>query len=387
MVWQQKFLETFGTGVLGGMSFRTFLRCLRDNRFSVDPPYYLRTAITALSSLQNSAQRRLEQWRFGKAVRQTAVHPPVFVIGLWRSGTTHLHNLLSQDFRFAYPNTYQVFFPHTFLTTENTSAWLMNFLLPAKRVQDNVKLGAQQPQEDDFAIAGLTGMSFNLSIAFSRRAEAYTRFLTFDSVSEAEQQQWADALHLFLQKLTFKYDRPLVLKSPAHTGHLSELLAMYPDAKFVLIHRDPHEVFSSTVHCLKSCFDMWAMQRVGSYDIPEATIENVRRVSEKYFADRSAVPAGQLAEVAFTDLERAPLETMRRLYSELDLPAFRFTEQAMQDYLDSLGPYKKNQHRELEPALQARLAQQWHQCYENWGYGGIAELPRRRLPRVISGIG
>jgi hypothetical protein len=368
MVWQQKFLETFGTGVLGGMSFRTYWKSLRDNGFAVDSPYYLRAAITALSALQNSAQRRLENWRYGEAVRATSVQPPLFVVGLWRSGTTHLHNLLSQDFRFAYPNTYQVFFPHTFLTTESTSGWLMNFLLPAKRVQDNVKLGAQQPQEDDFAIAGLTGMSFNLSIAYCRRAAAYTRFLTFDGVSAAEQQQWSDALHFFLQKLTFKYDRPLVLKSPAHTGHLAELLAMYPDAKFVLIHRDPHEVFSSTVHCLKTCFDMWAMQRVGSYDIPAATIENVRRVSEKYFVDRSVVPAGQLAEVAFTDLERAPMQTMRRLYAELDLPAFRFTEQAMQDYLNSLGPYKKNQHRQLEPAIQAQLAEQWQEYLQNWGY-------------------
>ena len=112
--------------------------------------------------MRNDIQRRFEAWKYADQIAQAKVHPPVFILGLGRSGTTHLHNLLAQDERFAFPNTYQVFFPHTFLTTENWNAKVMDFLLPARRVQDNVKLGANQPQEDDFAVAGLTSMSFNV---------------------------------------------------------------------------------------------------------------------------------------------------------------------------------------------------------------------------------
>src|SRR5262249_10979938 len=49
---------------------------------------------------------------------------------------THLHNLLAVDHRFAYPNFYQVMFPHTFLSTEKANAKLVGFFLPKTRPHD-----------------------------------------------------------------------------------------------------------------------------------------------------------------------------------------------------------------------------------------------------------
>ena len=54
----------------------------------------------------------------GRAVEATPVEPPLFILGHWRHGTTHLHNLLAQDPQFAYPTLYQTLYPRTFLTTE-----------------------------------------------------------------------------------------------------------------------------------------------------------------------------------------------------------------------------------------------------------------------------
>ena len=47
--------------------------------------------------------------------------PPIFVIGHWRTGTTFLHDLFSVDPNLAYPTTYECFFPHHFLLTEESS--------------------------------------------------------------------------------------------------------------------------------------------------------------------------------------------------------------------------------------------------------------------------
>src|SRR5262249_52342371 len=111
-------LSRFGPGAFGGITFGDWLRVLRENHFAVDVPYWGRAAFITLASLSNSVSRRLEEWRYGEAIRAAAVHPPLFVLGIWRSGTTHLHNLLGKDDRLAFPNSYQVFNPHTFLTTE-----------------------------------------------------------------------------------------------------------------------------------------------------------------------------------------------------------------------------------------------------------------------------
>ena len=74
-----------------------------------------------MQSVQNSVLRLGENWRFGARVRDTVVPPPLFLLGHWRQGTTHLHNLFATDDRFAFPNTYQALYPHTFLSTTHAS--------------------------------------------------------------------------------------------------------------------------------------------------------------------------------------------------------------------------------------------------------------------------
>ena len=54
--------------------------------------------------IQNSLCAWRENRRFGKRARGTRVDPPLFLLGIWRSGTTYLHNLLARDDRFAYAN-------------------------------------------------------------------------------------------------------------------------------------------------------------------------------------------------------------------------------------------------------------------------------------------
>jgi hypothetical protein len=122
------------------------------------------------------------------------VAPPLFILGVWRSGTTHLHNLLAQDDRFAFPNFYQVMYPATFLCTEWAQARFVGFFLPRKRPQDNVLMGVREPQEDEFAICSLTGHSFILSLAFPRGAELYDRYLTLRSVPDVDRAEWKAAL-------------------------------------------------------------------------------------------------------------------------------------------------------------------------------------------------
>jgi len=123
-----------------------------------------------LSSISNTLLAAWEKWFYGRKVRNTRVDPPLFILGIWRSGTTHLHNLLAQDDRFACPTTYQVSFPHTFLTTERINARLLGFFLPKKRPMDNVAFGFAEPQEDEFALCSLTGRAVRRAWAFPHRA-------------------------------------------------------------------------------------------------------------------------------------------------------------------------------------------------------------------------
>src|SRR5678816_885369 len=122
MAWRDAFLRWFGPGMLGGITFGDWVRLLVDNRFNVSPRRLPRAMAITAQSAQNSAMKWIEDVRYGASVRDANVLPPLFVLGHWRSGTTHLHNLLAVDDRFAFPNNYQALFPHAFLSMERAQS-------------------------------------------------------------------------------------------------------------------------------------------------------------------------------------------------------------------------------------------------------------------------
>jgi hypothetical protein len=94
-----------------GMDVRTFWRVMLRNRFQVNLRYWQRLLylvwMAGYNSIMSGFERRCNARKF-KGVK--AVAPPIFIIGYWRSGTTHLHNLLSFDENFTSPTYYQVMF-------------------------------------------------------------------------------------------------------------------------------------------------------------------------------------------------------------------------------------------------------------------------------------
>src|SRR4051794_34077232 len=201
-----------------------------------------------LGSLLNSLYGRREAKSYRSLAEGVTIQPPLFILGHWRSGTTLLHNLLALDDQFAYPNLYEVFFPHTFLSTEDVRLDQVNPLIPSTRAMDNVAQGLGMPNEDEFATCTASLVSPYMMWSFPRRQEHYERYLTFRSVAEEEVNRWKAALVLFMKKLTLRYNRPIVLKSPPHTCRIRLLLELFPDARFVNIRREPYTVFQSTRH-------------------------------------------------------------------------------------------------------------------------------------------
>jgi omega-hydroxy-beta-dihydromenaquinone-9 sulfotransferase len=279
-----------------------------------------------------------------------------------------LHNLLAQDDRFAYPNNYQVFYPQTFLTTEKINAKLVGFFLPKKRPQDNVTMEIQGPQEDEFALCSLTGRSCMMAWAFPRRADHYERYLTLRDAPKSEVDERKSALTLFVRKLSFKYAKPLVLKSPGHTCRIKLLLELFPDAKFVHIRRNPYEVFQSTIHTVRKVTPWWALQRPDYSNLENRTLRQYKEVYDTFFEESRLIPDGHFHEIRFESLEADPIGQVRSIYKALSLPDFGYVEPSLRRYLDSIAGYKKNKLPELAADLRLRVASEWRKCFEEWGY-------------------
>ena len=365
--WRETFLLRVVSGQFAGITTGDWLSLLHNNRYAVDRPYLLRAALVTLGSLGNSVLRRCENAVYGARVRKTEVRSPLFILGHWRSGTTHLHNLLAVDQRFAYPNLYEIIFPHTFLCSEAIGARLLAPLVPKRRLGDNMAQHIGMAAEDEFALCTTTLRSPYLSWSFPRRAEHYDRYLTMSGVPDSEIAEWKQGLKLFLQKLTWKHRRPLVLKSPTHTGRIRLLLELFPDARFIHVHRNPYVVFVSTRHRRNVVAEYFRLQRSLAAD-DEMFIRRYLDMYDHFFAERALIPAGRYHEVAFEDLERDPVGQLREIYAKLDLPDFGEVETAVRQYVASLSGYRKNEYPELPATLRARIGSAWRRSFEEWGY-------------------
>lgn len=355
--------------MLGGVTFGDWVGLLCDNRFDISPRRLLRAAAITAQSAQNSVLKRVEDLKYGAAVCDADILPPLFVLGHWRSGTTHLHNLLAVDERFAFPNTYQALFPHAMLSMERTQAPIIQRFLPPRRPMDNVEWTIRSPQEDEFALCVMTLMSPCVAWFFPKRREHYGRYLTFRGVEQCDVKRWQAKLVSYLRRLSWKYERPLVLKSPSHTARVRMLLEVFPRARFVHVHRDPYAVFSSTRQMLTANFSMHCLQRVPTTEeLDEWVIGQYREMHDAFFEDRGLIPPTQYHEVRFADLEADPIGQMGRVYDALGLGEFTAVRPALQRYVEGIRGYRKNEFPDLPAALRRRIADAWRPCFEQWGY-------------------
>ncbi|MEX0936399.1 MAG: sulfotransferase [Pirellulales bacterium] len=366
MSWQSTLLERLGPGGFCGSTLGEWLRVLRDNRFAVDVEYWPKAAFITANSVVNSLVASWEEWRYGRAIAGTSVHPPLFILGVWRSGTTHLHNLLAKDDRFAFPSTYEVFYPHTFLTTGRSGSRVMQSMMPPTRPMDNVKAGVEEPQEDEFVLVP-SGLSFALALViFPRTGQRYQKFLTLTEATAEELESWKAAFTRFLQKLTLKHQRPLILKSPAHTGRVKVLLDLFPEAKFIHIHRDPYAVFQSSQHTWRRVKSFWGLQR-GEVDEQRILQDHVE-IYDAFFSQRHRLTDENFCEVRFGELERDPVGQVRRIYEALQLPDFAYVEPVLRDYVETIRGYSRNTFPEMPVELRQRVARAWSRSFEAWGY-------------------
>jgi len=350
---------------LYGMTLGEYLRLLRKHSFSVAPAYWPRGAFMAGMGVLNSALRQYEDRLYGRKVAGAEIKPPLFILGHWRSGTTHLHNLLATDTQFAYPNVYQVLNPHTFLSTERYSKVL--FVSPKTRMMDNVDFSAGVPFEDEFATCGTLHSPF-LTWVFPHTGEQYDKYLTFRDVPAEEVAEWRAALVLFYKKLTWKYDRPLLLKSPPHTSRIKLLLDMFPQARFIHIHRNPYTVFQSTQRQCQVSLRTMGLQHPDARRIDARIIRRYKIMYDAFFEERGLIPDDRFHEMSFEELERDPIGELKMAYNHLKLPGFDAMHPSLRRYVDSTVSYRKNTYPELSPSLRGNIARVWQRSFEHWGY-------------------
>ena len=360
-----------------GMANDTWRRQLRLSKGQIDLSFAARAMLVSVSAPVNSWYRRRVDRVFGPQLRDAKILPPLFILGHWRSGTTHLQRLFALDQRFSWPNLFQCMYPGGFLISEERNRPVFETFLPKNRMFDAMGNSLRDAAEDEFALCNWCGLSSYLGWMFPHHWDYYNRYLTLKDVSDDELERWKQSLFAFARRLTVRYPgKPIIFKSPPHTARLKLLADLFPQAKFVHIHRDPHVVYSSTKRMHLTFQKSTQMQHDDPNQFEDRIINQYAAMHRQYFHDKPLIDEDRLIEIRFDELESSPLDTLRQIYQSLELPSFEEVEPAVVEYLQSVKDYKKNRYNPLPMPVQERIAAEWAPLIESWGY----DLTPREAP-------
>lgn len=341
---------------------------LVEAKFHIDPIYWPRLAWVLLASTVNT----LITWPERLLAPRWLRHPipdPVLIVGVHRSGTTHLHNLLALDPQFSVPRNVNVLNATGALVMGWLITPLLGLFMNMRRPMDAMRVSLFSTQEEEFAIAGLTRLSPYWGFMFPRETVRHDRCIYPDEMTDCERAEWRDALRLFLRKLTFWRRRPPLLKSPYNTARVGEFRGLFPGVKVVHICRHPYQTYLSNMHLAEHGLAAFQVQDPPPEDNYRARfLDQYRRMEDACYRDARKLPPGQFAEVRYEDLTAQPIDEIRRLYAELQLPYTLAFDLQLRKYLTGVSGYVKNKHPRLDPAVQQQIDRRMGYYLDRWGY-------------------
>lgn len=178
----------------------------------------------------------------------------------------------------------------------------------------------------------------------------------------------AETAEIFYLKLQIQHPGTnLLIKNPVYTARIKMLAEMFPDAKFIHIHRNPYKVFFSMRNFYEKLLGQFALQPWDSIDIDEHIFSTYSRMMDDLDRDWAALPAEKRVEVSFDELQKGSIEVLHGIYDTLDLPRFFEALPQFESYLRDTEGYSKNAY-DFPPKMIDNITARWGKQIERWQY-------------------
>jgi hypothetical protein len=383
---------------LSGITFVQWAKLLRTYwRFVDFRKYFPRIIFLTMMSMFNQICFIIETIIYGRKIAKTKVQDdPVIIVGHPRTGTTHLHNLLTLDEeRFYTCTTFDVGFPSSFLIFPKRMRELLKMIMDDRRPMDNMYLAHDTPQEDEVATNQLCSClaSPYAPLIFPNLEESFRPFYSLDSSVDAKYPcslkklaLWRDSFWYFVKKITFANNRGtynrrrrrLVLKSPVHMARLKLLSQMFPRAQFLVCHRNPYETFQSAANMAdKYYWNCFLHEPTKREKIEEFIFRQGEILTESYEKEIRKIDAERVIEVPFAKLDSNPLDVLEKIYESfgfLDDGESKYKGSAAElkarEYIESssLKDFKKNSFEKISNRTKKEIEHRWTAWFRVFDY-------------------
>jgi hypothetical protein len=279
-----------------------------------------------LQDLLETRLRLAERWRRGQAKGTKPITRPIFITGTPRSGSTFLHELLTEDPANRAPRVWEVMFPvppsgrnrrREDPRVRRAAACLWWFRRFAPQADAVFPMRAWTPHEC-VAIHSYSFMSEEF--VSTSRIPQYESYLRQADLRPAYAWQRRFLEHLESASESDGPRRQWVLKSPDHVYGLEALFSIFPDALIIQTHRNPFDVLKSSCHLTQVLHGLYS--RPGDPAALAARESKVlAQALDRFVNFRDAHPelAGRFVDVKYDDIVADPLTAVRRVYENFDL--------------------------------------------------------------------
>src|SRR5437588_7559040 len=324
-------LDDFGDGDFFEPLSHLLESCRHEARLNVIGKMALRSDVVRILSNRLLLARDRQLY---PEIAQQEIREPLFIVGLPRSGTTLLHMLLATDPDNRAPLTWEVMSPsppsskdrQKRIQQASRNLAMLRWLAPT--FESVHATGAELPQEC-VSLMSPTFMSDQFDTMYN--VPSYRAWFFNQDLRPAYEFHRRSLQQLQFRKSAERW----VLKAPAHMFAAPALLSIYPDAKFVQIHRDPIDAVASVSSLVT------ILRRVFSDDVDPIQIG---RDAQSYWSQaiktflrvRDQLPAERVCDLRYDEIRHDPIAAARRVY----------------------GHFGWNPSREIEERMRGALAQQ-----------------------------
>ncbi|MGB5834015.1 MAG: sulfotransferase [Thiohalocapsa sp.] len=270
------------------------------------------------------------------------IDSPLFVVGLPRSGTTLMYNLLAQD-----PASRPLMFWETYAPSrpagnpdpriKAAEGVIKGLYRAIPEIQQVHEFDAQGPDE-------CTGLLLNTFATpyFRGRLPGYRAWLFNVGQDEIDQAYVEYRQQLQLIQTQGSAGR-WILKSPSHLFGLASLLKTFPDAGVVYLHRNPARCVPSLCS-LTNALDTISYRSIDKHEIGRRTLEIVKQLVKGARRAKDSEHGNRIYEVQYDDLIADPVRTVAGVYERFGVRVNPEFETRLTSYVTENPQHKHGVH-------------------------------------------
>lgn len=325
-----------GLADFGPPTFRDGLERLLAS-LAADAPYDAedRARATDLITRRLVNRLKIEAWFKENPAAETApIESPVSIVGLPRTGTTALGNMMSLDPRFRPLRPWEQSDPCPPPRIEDEAAdrrrvgyldWLEK-MFEAQPEQAAMHLWDADATMEDTEVLGLE---------FSAQQMTWPVY-SYHAWYRAGDMRATFAYHARVARLLQSHRPPnrWLFKAPHHKFHLDPIVEAYPDIRFIFTHRDPGKSVPSYASFVAALYPPYVRDRIGKEKIGREIHNHLLTGMRQAVAARERLGPDRFLDVHHTAFIRHPMAEVERIYAWLDLPLTGAVRSLFENWLE-----------------------------------------------------